>query len=105
MTKHNLQVHHAIIVDEAATITLQELCDSCGVQAELIMEMVEHGLLEPRGAAPADWQFTTIAVQRSRTALHLQQDLEVNWAGAALALDLLEEIEKLRARLRVLEGL
>jgi len=33
-------------------------------------------------------------------ALRLQQDLGVNLAGAALALQLLEEAETLRARLR-----
>jgi chaperone modulatory protein CbpM len=37
-------------------------------------------------------------VQRVQTAIRLQQDLGVNLAGAALALDLLEELQELRCR-------
>ena len=35
--------------------------------------------------------------------IRLQHDLRVNLAGAALALDLLDEIDQLRARLRALD--
>lgn len=42
-------------------------------------------------------------MQRALVALRLQEDLGVNLAGAALALQLLEELETLRSRLRVLE--
>ena len=37
---------------------------------------------------------------RVRTVLRMQRDLHVNLAGAALALDLLERIEALNARLK-----
>ena len=33
------------------------------------------------------------------TAIHLNRDLGINWPGAALVLELLDEIESLRARL------
>jgi chaperone modulatory protein CbpM len=42
-------------------------------------------------------------VRRARRALRLQRDLDLNLAGAALALDLLDEVEILRERVRVLE--
>ncbi|MBP1152859.1 hypothetical protein JOD69_004728 [Methylocaldum sp. RMAD-M] len=45
-----------------------------------------------------NWQFNTAALRRLQTALHLQRDLGVNLPGAALALDLLEELEALRRR-------
>jgi chaperone modulatory protein CbpM len=35
--------------------------------------------------------------------MHLQRDLDINVAGAALVLDLLDELESLRARLRRFE--
>jgi chaperone modulatory protein CbpM len=39
-----------------------------------------------------------------RIALRLQRELEVNLAGAALALELLERIDQLNARLRVVDS-
>jgi chaperone modulatory protein CbpM len=45
-------------------------------------------------------RFTRSSVVRVRTVLRMQRDLNVNLAGAALALDLLERIETLQARLR-----
>ena len=39
-----------------------------------------------------------------RAVKDLQRDLELNMAGAALAVDLLDRVERLRARLRALES-
>ncbi len=46
------------------------------------------------------WRFSGSALQRARTAMRLQRDLGINLAGVALAMDLLDEIEELRGRLR-----
>ena len=89
--------HTGTVLDDRTVFTLHELCRICGVHAELVIEMVEEGVLEPRGAAPAQWRFSGIAVTRAQKALKLSRDLRVNWPGAALALDLLEELEQLRA--------
>jgi len=57
---------------------------------------------------PPDWdqgfEFHGVSVRRVRCAQRLEQDLGVNVAGAALALDLIEELERLRTRLRRFEG-
>lgn len=88
------------VLDESSIFTLHELCRACGVHAELVIEMVEEGLLEPRGAVPAEWRFPGDAVTRAQRALKLSRDLRVNWPGAALALDLLDELERLRIERR-----
>jgi chaperone modulatory protein CbpM len=88
------------LIDEHTTFTLAELCRSCAVEAELIEAMVEHGILEPTGRRGRHWCFPAGSLRRTRITLHLQRDLEINLAGAALALDLLERIEELEARLR-----
>ena len=88
------------VLDERSVFTLRELCRACGVHAELVIEMVEEGVLEPRGGAPAEWRFPGSAVTRAQKALKLARDLRVNWPGAALVLDLLEEIETLRLERR-----
>lgn len=95
-----------LIHEEQSGLTLSDLCQSCRVQTTVVIEMVEEGLLTPQGpqgGAPTQWRFTGVHVQRARVAVRLQRDLGVNHAGAALALQLLDEIETLRARLQVLE--
>ena len=91
-----------IILDEQAPLTLAELTRACAVHAELIIELVEEGVLAPIGREPHRWRFTGAHMRRARMALRLQRDLGVNLAGAALALQLLDEVEALRARLRAM---
>ena len=88
-----------IILEEQTELTLAEVCRACAVQTESIIELVEEGVLTPAGDAPQRWRFTYTHMRHARVALHLQRDLGVNLAGAALALELLEEVEALRARL------
>lgn len=102
MQARRTTVHTAVVIDETTTFTLGEICQTCNVHAELVIEMVAHGLLEPRGESPAQWEFTGDALRRSKTALRLQRDLGINLAGTALVLDLLDELEKLRVQLALL---
>lgn len=88
------------VLDETSELSLAELCQACAVRAETIIAMVEEGLLEPRGPSPGEWRFSGPALRRVEISLHLQRDLRVNLAGTALAIELLEEIERLRERLR-----
>lgn len=67
------------------------------------LTLVEEGLVAPTGTEPAEWRFTGVHMHRARVAVRLQKDLGVNLAGAALALQLLEELDTLRARLQALE--
>ncbi len=97
------QVLTGILLDETIEISLGDICRICEVHAEEIIEMVNEGVLTPRGQAPETWRFSGTALHRARRALRLQRDLQVNLAGAALALDLMEELEGLRARLRALD--
>jgi chaperone modulatory protein CbpM len=87
------------LIDEKTVFTLAELCRSCAVEAEFIETLVEQGILEPVGRRGRHWCFPSNSLRRTRVTLHLRQDLGVNLAGAALALDLLERIEELDARL------
>jgi chaperone modulatory protein CbpM len=84
------------VLDETLTLTLREVCEVCRVEEVRVVEMVTEGIAEPLDAEAGSWTFSGVAVTRIRTAHRLQQDLHVNLAGAALALDLLEEIERLR---------
>ncbi len=88
------------VLDDAEEITIADLCRLCSVEHKLIDRLVEEGILDPVGARPDGLSFHYSSVRRIRTAARLQEDLGVNLAGAALALDLLDRIADLRRRLR-----
>ena len=88
-----------LIVEEQLYMSLEELCRMCGTQAEQLAALVDEGVIAPEGAVPERWRFSGMQLRRARVAVRLQRDLGVNTAGAALALQLMDEIEVLRARL------
>ncbi len=85
-----------IVLDEQVTFTLRELSHACGVRTELIIEMVDEGVIEPAGRPGHEWCFHGHSLVRARRALRLVRDLDINWPGAALALDLLDELERMQ---------
>jgi len=87
-----------VLLDEEQVLSLAEVCRSCDISVELITEMVDYGIVEPLGEQPEHWQFTGIGLRRVTTVLRLQRDLGVNLPGAALALDLMDELRELRRR-------
>jgi chaperone modulatory protein CbpM len=103
MSKELLSLVSGEVVEEDVELTLVELCQACQMEAEQVFDLVEHGVIEPLGHDPARWRFRGISMRQVRLVRRLERDLGVNVAGAALALDLLEELERLRARLRRLE--
>jgi chaperone modulatory protein CbpM len=73
------------------------------VHSEIVIELVREGIVEPRGVAPAEWRFPGSELPRIERALRIHQDLEINLAGIALVLDLLDELQTLRQRIERLE--
>lgn len=97
MARDELNLLSGVLLDARTTFTLVEFCSACGVEQRHVVEMVEEGVIEPI-ADQDDWQFHGETLLRAKRALRLVRDLGVNWPGAALALDLLEEIERLQRR-------
>ena len=100
MTDSESNVLSGKILEEDSEVTLAQLCEACAVRQEAIEAMMEEGIVVATGGGVSPWRFTRSTVVRVRTVLRMQRDLEVNLPGAALALDLLERIEALQARLR-----
>jgi chaperone modulatory protein CbpM len=89
-----------ILLDERAELSLHDLCHACSTSTEWVVELVDEGVLEPIGHEQAHWRFSGPSLLRARAAMRMQRDLQINLAGVALALDLMEEIEAMRERLR-----
>lgn len=87
------------ILEEEVTLSLAEICRASRLSAERVIEMADEGIVEPLGRRPETWRFHGVSLRRIRCARRLEEDLGVNTAGVALALDLLDELERLRARL------
>lgn len=88
------------VVDETMEFTLVDLCRAAHAPEEQVRVWVVEGVLSPRGASPEEWRFAGGALRRARLARTLGQELEINAPGIALALELMDEIEALKASLR-----
>jgi chaperone modulatory protein CbpM len=86
------------LVEEELTLTLDELSGACAVTRERIVELLELGVFGARD--PDGGRLRGDSLRRARLALRLQRDLELNAAGAALVVELLDRIEALEAELR-----
>ncbi len=100
MTPSSLGVLQCQVVEEEAPMSLAELCQACDAEHDLVLQLVAHGVIEPQGAGPQAWVFAGASLQRTRTALRLLRDLELNLQGAALAVELLDEIARLQRALQ-----
>src|SRR5580698_2355608 len=87
------------ILEESADLTIKDLSRMCAVDERHIVEFVEEGVLNVVEVNTTEWHFTGAALRRARLALRLERDLELNLAGVALALQLMEELEHLRREL------
>ncbi len=98
-----MKILTGIVLDEQVELSLHDLCHACSTSTEWVIELVDEGVLEPIGHEKANWRFSGPSLLRARAALRMQQDLQINLAGVALALDLMEEVEAMRERLRRFE--
>ena len=99
MVKQTTDILSGYILEDELQLTLRQLCDACSVHAEYIIELVDEGFIEPSGMERSHWCFNGVTIRRVQKAKRLQHDLGINLAGVALALELIDEIEMLRARL------
>jgi len=99
MTNEIVPVLRGTVLEEEGDFTLDQLCRLCRLRSEAIITMVEEGVLDPEeGKDPATWRFPGTSVNHVRIVVRLQRDLGVNLAGAAVVLDLLDRLARLRGR-------
>jgi chaperone modulatory protein CbpM len=94
------QIAKPVVVEEEIRFSLAELSCACGATQTQITLLVEEGVLQPVGDGPERWFFHGASLRRARVALRLGRDLEMSPSGTAVVLELLDEIQDLRARLR-----
>lgn len=78
------------------TLYFEELCERTALSPEQVIEIVELDIIQPRDRQSRPWQFDARAASMAARAARLHRDLELDWHGVALALELLEQAEELR---------
>ncbi len=96
----NDEIFSGLLLNDEHCLSLSELSHACDVHADWIIELVNEGILEPRGKDIQHWQFSGISLSRVQTCVRLKRDLDLNLPGIALTLQLLDEIQSLKNHLR-----
>ena len=86
------------LIDDHA-LELEAFAAACGTEAEFVRLLVNEGLVQPVAVQPA-WRFGGEELARVRRVCRLQRDFEANLQSVAVMLDLIDEIERSRARLQ-----
>lgn len=85
------------VLNETTIFTLSEVCRSCGADTHFVYELVQEGVVEPKGRRVNEWVFDGFTVTRIHRAYRMYRDLHVNLPGIALALELLDRLEQRQA--------
>ena len=90
----------AMLLDEAQ-IGVNEVAGNCAVEETWVVEYVQAGvLLADPDPDPARWSFTSRDLIRARRLRDVARQFDANPELAGLVVDLVEELERLRIRLR-----
>jgi hypothetical protein len=80
-------------------LTFDVVATIVGAKRSLVVQLVQHGLIETVAAETEEPLLPRRAVVRIRRMQRLRRDLGVNFAGAAIILDLVGRIEQLNREL------
>lgn len=84
-------------------LTVEEAAYEAGVDASLVQKLVDLGLIYYQGRIddPLIFRREVIRIQKM---VRLKRDLSLNWSGAGLVVELLEEMEMLQKEITRLKS-
>ena len=100
MAESDILIVHGIVVEEETQLSLDELARACSADMQLLIALVDEGVLAPAGNEPPEWRFSGPSLRRALAALRLIHGLQLEPHAVAIVLDLLDKIDTLEARLR-----
>jgi chaperone modulatory protein CbpM len=95
---NTITVAVGVCITDDHALELEAFAAACGTGVEFVRLLVDEGLLQPAAAQPA-WRFGGEELARVRRIRRLQRDFEANLQSVAVMLELIDEIERLRAAL------
>ncbi|MEP7152669.1 MAG: chaperone modulator CbpM [Nitrospira sp.] len=88
------------VIGDERVLSLEELANACRTQAQWVIELVTVGVLAPEGSEASAWRFRAVDLRCAFRTSRLQRDFGASMEAVAVMLDLLDEIERPRARLK-----
>ncbi len=88
-----------VVVEVDYRLTLVELCRASAAREDEVRAWIDEGALAPDEIVAGEWRFAASTLRRARTAARLAHDFEIDAPAVALVLGLMDEIERLKARL------
>lgn len=92
-----------MLVDDHSSVSFVDVCEKQGISEDVLLDMLEHGLLPEVIAPDRQVEFDLSMLNRIQSACRLQVDLGLNVPGVVLALELMDELEQLHSELSVLQ--
>lgn len=91
-----LKIVQGEFIDEEYVISQVEICARYSFEADELRDWIEHGLFPELDNVFTEVKYTQSMVNRLLQAQRLQRDLRVNVQGVVLALELMDEIKRLK---------
>ena len=92
-----------VLLDEhTTTFTFTQVCHTYHIPEDVLIELLEHGLFSEITPPIEQVNFNPYMLTRIQSARRLQEDLGVNPPGVILALELRDELERIREELDIL---
>lgn len=79
---------------QRSLLSIAEVARLTGMPADVITRFLDLGLIDPVETRPEPF-FTVSVVLRIRRIMRIHRDLDVNWAGIGIIMDLLDKINAL----------
>jgi hypothetical protein len=79
------------------TLSAELLASAAGITSDRLVRLVRLGVIEP--VAPGASEFTAATAAKLRRMVRLRVDLGVGFVGAAIIVDLLQQLERLETEL------
>lgn len=90
-------------LDDSTRIALQDMLAMSGFSLSELIDLVEHGAIEPEGSTTETWTFSARTSFIARRAAGLRAEFSLDTSGTSLVLGLLERIDEMERRMRELE--
>lgn len=84
---------------EDSWLTLEQIAAACQVEPDWLLRHIRDGLFPHVESVAGTWRFSGVSLVRARRMRQFERDFDAVPELAALMADLLEEMDRLRARI------